>query len=203
MRIPGNRSGHHLAAEFEGRYGPGGVSGLNPGGAEGEFGYNIPNVLFEHAMRNTHIRPGSGAALIPTKRGLSECFIDELAHAPGRIPLEFRRKMLKPKHLAVSMPPPNGRAMARLRPVAITGSPNSWALAAMLRLAPRCRSARNAGLKIHRIVAATNPGHAVNPAQIERQGRRLVRLWPLRSALRRMHGQLAARSSRQISTATT
>src|SRR5438445_12316048 len=24
-------------------------------------------------------------------------------------------------------------------------------------------------LKIHRIVAATNPGHAVNPAQIERQ----------------------------------
>jgi isoquinoline 1-oxidoreductase subunit beta len=27
----------------------------------------------------------------------------------------------------------------------------------------------NGGVKIHRIVAATDPGHAVNPAQIERQ----------------------------------
>jgi isoquinoline 1-oxidoreductase subunit beta len=30
-------------------------------------------------------------------------------------------------------------------------------------------SADNGAVKIHRIVAATDPGHAVNPAQIERQ----------------------------------
>ena len=34
-------------------------------------------------------------------------------------------------------------------------------------------------LKIHRIVAATDPGHAVNPQQIERAGRGLVRLRPV------------------------
>jgi isoquinoline 1-oxidoreductase beta subunit len=32
--------------------------GLNPGGTEAAFGYDIPNVLFDHAMRNPPIRPG-------------------------------------------------------------------------------------------------------------------------------------------------
>jgi isoquinoline 1-oxidoreductase subunit beta len=31
--------------------------GLNPGGAEGAFGYTIPNLLIDHAMRNPHIPP--------------------------------------------------------------------------------------------------------------------------------------------------
>src|SRR5581483_11407375 len=29
--------------------------GLNPGGAEGRFGYTIANLLIEHAIRNTHV----------------------------------------------------------------------------------------------------------------------------------------------------
>ncbi|MEZ0301237.1 MAG: molybdopterin cofactor-binding domain-containing protein, partial [Hyphomicrobiaceae bacterium] len=32
--------------------------GLNPQGAEGQFGYTVPNLLIEHAMRNTHVPPG-------------------------------------------------------------------------------------------------------------------------------------------------
>ncbi|HEX9326041.1 MAG TPA: molybdopterin cofactor-binding domain-containing protein, partial [Reyranella sp.] len=31
--------------------------GLNPGGAEGQLGYTIPNLLIDHAMRNPHIPP--------------------------------------------------------------------------------------------------------------------------------------------------
>src|SRR5262249_59032088 len=31
--------------------------GLNPSGPEGEFGYTIPNLLIDHAMRNPHIPP--------------------------------------------------------------------------------------------------------------------------------------------------
>ena len=42
---------------------------------------------------------------------------------------------------------------------------------------------------MHRIVAAIDPGYAVNPAQIERQVSGLVRLRPHRAALRRMHRQ--------------
>ena len=32
--------------------------GLNPAGPEGQLGYTIPNLLIEHAMRNTHVPPG-------------------------------------------------------------------------------------------------------------------------------------------------
>ena len=42
-------------------------------------------------------------------------------------------------------------------------------MAATSRPAPRSRFLRKGVLKIHRIVAATDPGYAVNPAQIERQ----------------------------------
>ena len=83
---------------------------------------------------------------------------------------EFRRKMLKPKHLAVLNAAAEragygarpGRQLSR-------ASPSPGASAAMSRPAPRSRSSTEGRLKIHRIVAATNPGHAVNPAQIERQ----------------------------------
>ena len=36
--------------------------GLNAGGAESAFGYTIPNLLVDHAMRNPPSRHGSGAA---------------------------------------------------------------------------------------------------------------------------------------------
>ena len=43
------------------------------------------------------------------------------------------------------------------------------ASAATWRRAPRSRSSDGNKVKIHRIVGATDPGYAVNPAQIERQ----------------------------------
>ena len=57
-------------------------------------------------------------------------------------------------------------------------------------------------VKIHRIVGATDPGHAVNPAQIERQvaGSFIYGLSAL--LLRRMHRQGRRASSRTISTLT-
>ena len=42
-------------------------------------------------------------------------------------------------------------------------------MAATWRRVPRSRSVADGVLKIHKITAATDPGHVVNPAQIERQ----------------------------------
>jgi len=97
--------------------------------------------------------------------------MDELAHAAGVDPLAFRRKLTAdhPRHLAVleavaerigwnSAPPPGAhRGLAQ-----VMGFGSYVAAAAEI-------SVSDGQLKIHRIVAATDPGHAVNPAQIERQ----------------------------------
>ncbi len=58
--------------------------GLNPGGAEGAFGYTIPNLLIDHAMRNPHIPPHFWRGVNNNQNAIYlECFIDELAHAAG------------------------------------------------------------------------------------------------------------------------
>jgi isoquinoline 1-oxidoreductase beta subunit len=146
--------------------------GLNASGAEGALGYAIPNVLIDHAMRNPPVPPGFWRGVNLNQNAVYlECFMDELAHAAGQDPLAFRRKLMAnhPKHLAVldtvaerigwGSPPPQGvhRGLSQ-----IMGFGSYVAAAAEV-------SVTDGRLKIHRIVAATNPGHAVNPAQIERQ----------------------------------
>ena len=67
--------------------------GLNPQGPEGQLGYTIPNLLVEHAMRNTHVPPGFWRGVNNNQNAIwLETFIDELAKAAGKEPLEFRRR---------------------------------------------------------------------------------------------------------------
>jgi isoquinoline 1-oxidoreductase beta subunit len=144
--------------------------GLNPGGAEGAFGYDIPNVLFDHAMRNPHIRPGFWRGVNTNQNALySECFIDELAHAAGQDPLEFRRKMLKPKHLAVLNAAADRAGWGKAPAGVYQGLAQFMGYGSYVAACAEVSVGKEGRVKIHRIVAATNPGHAVNPAQIERQ----------------------------------
>src|SRR6266403_1711 len=146
--------------------------GLNPSGDFG-IGYTVPNLLIDHAMRNTHVPPGFWRGVNINQNAIFlECFMDELAHAAGQDPLEFRRKLMSkhPKHLAVlnavadragwGKPAPQGvhRGLAQMM------SFNSY-VAACAEISVKDGNK----VKIHRIVAATDPGYAVNPAQIERQ----------------------------------
>jgi isoquinoline 1-oxidoreductase beta subunit len=140
---------------------------------EHSFEYTIPNLLIDHAMRNTHVPPGFWRGVNINQNAIFlECFMDELAHAAGRDALEFRRKLMakNPKSLAVlnavaekagwGKPAPKGvyRGLAHFRCFA------SYVAA--------CAEISVSGgnkIKVRRIVAATDPGYAVNPAQIERQ----------------------------------
>ena len=146
--------------------------GLNAGGEEGALGYTIDNLLIDHAMRNPPVRPGFWRGVNLNQNAIYlECFMDELAQAAGKDPLAFRRALMTnhPKHLAVlnavaerigwESAPPQGvhRGLAQ-----IMGYGSYVAAAAEV-------SVSDGQLRIHRIVAATDPGHAVNPAQIERQ----------------------------------
>jgi isoquinoline 1-oxidoreductase beta subunit len=144
--------------------------GLNPGGAEAAFGYEIPNILIDHAMRNPPIRPGFWRGVNANHNAIySECFIDELAHAAGQDPLDFRRKMLKPKHLAVLNAVAERAGWGRQALGVSQGIAQFMAYGSYVAACAEVSVGKDGRLKIHRIVAATNPGHAVNPAQIERQ----------------------------------
>ncbi|MFL6797247.1 MAG: molybdopterin cofactor-binding domain-containing protein [Xanthobacteraceae bacterium] len=146
--------------------------GLNPTGPEGEFGYTVPNLLIDHAMRNPHIPPHFWRGVNNNQNAIYlECFIDELAQAAGQNPLEFRRKLMAnhPKHLAVlnavaervGWDKPADRGVFR-------GLAQHMGYGSYVAAAAEV-SVNNDKVKVHRIVAATNCGHAVNPAQIERQ----------------------------------
>ena len=149
---------------------PAAFQGLNPGGPEAAFGYNIPNVLIDHAMRNPHIRPGFWRGVNTNHNAIySECFIDELAHAAGKNPLEFRRKMLKPKHLAVLNAAAERAGYGKAPTGTYHGLAQFMGYGSYVAACAEVSVSTEGRLKIHRIVAATNPGHAVNPAQIERQ----------------------------------
>ena len=144
--------------------------GLNPGGPEAAFGYDIPNVLIDHAMRNPHIRPGFWRGVNTNHNALySECFIDELAHAAGKDPLEFRRKMLKPKHLAVLNAAAERAGYGKAPAGTYHGLAQFMGYGSYVAACAEVSVSTDGRLKIHRIIAATNPGHVVNPAQIERQ----------------------------------
>ncbi len=173
MRISGQSILAHVRPEaLQNGKDPATFQGLNAGGAESAFGYTIPNLLIDHAMRNPHVPPHFWRGVNVNHNAIYlECFMDELAQAVGQDPLEFRRKLMTnhPKHLAVlnavaeragwGKPAPQGvhRGLAQFM-----GFGSYVAACAEV-------SVDGDAVKIHRIVAATDPGYAVNPAQIERQ----------------------------------
>jgi isoquinoline 1-oxidoreductase subunit beta len=151
---------------------PATFSGFYPGGTEAAIGYSIPNILVDHSMRNPHINPGFWRGVNINHNAIYlECFMDELAKEAGVDPLEFRRKLMAqhPKHLAV------------LNAVAAKAGWGTPAAPGVHRGLAQCMafasyvaacaevSVDGNNVKVHRIVAATDPGYAVNPAQIERQ----------------------------------
>src|ERR1700739_557317 len=150
---------------------PATFAGLNATG-EAAIGYSVPNLLIDHSMRNPHVPPGFWRGVNVNQNAIYlECFMDELAHSVGQDPLEFRRKLMSkhPRNLAVlnavaekagwGKPAPQGiyRGLAQMMAF------NSY-VAACAEI-----SVSNDKIKVHRIVAATDPGYGVNPAQIERQ----------------------------------
>ena len=147
--------------------------GLNPSGTEGVLGYSIPNLRIDHAMRNPPVPPGFWRGVNNNPNSIYlECFIDEVAHAAGQDPLAFRRKLLtgSPKHLAVleavasragwGSPTAKGTGRGLAQQM---GYGSYVAACAEVSVSPEGQ------LKIHRIVAATNCGHVVNPQQVAAQ----------------------------------
>jgi isoquinoline 1-oxidoreductase beta subunit len=151
---------------------PATFAGFYKGGAEAAFGYDVPNLLVDHAMRNPHVPPGFWRGVNINQNAIYiESFMDELAKEVGADPLEFRRKLMAnyPRHLAVL------NAVAEKAGWGKPAAPGVHrGLAQFMGFGSYVAACAEVSVdgnkvKIHRIVGATDPGYAVNPAQIERQ----------------------------------
>lgn len=144
--------------------------GLTPA----EFGYNaIPNLLIDHAMRNTAVPVGFWRGVNHNQNAVYvECFIDELAAAAGRDPLEFRRAMLarSPKHLAVLNAAAERAGWGTPLPAGVfRGLCQNYGFGSYTAAVAEVSVSKQGELKILRIVAATDPGYVVNPDQVTAQ----------------------------------
>jgi isoquinoline 1-oxidoreductase beta subunit len=147
--------------------------GLNAGGAEGAFSYAVPNLLIDHAMRNPPIPPGFWRGVNLNHNAIYvESFIDEMAHATKQDPLAFRRKLLakSPKNLAVLNAVAEHAGWGKPAPKGVyRGLAQIMGFGSYVAACAEVSVSDDGVLKIHRIVAATDPGYAVNPQQIEAQ----------------------------------
>jgi len=133
----------------------------------------IPNIRVEYAQRNAHVPVGFWRTVGHSQNPfVRESFMDELALAAGKDPLEFRRALLQnaPKDLGIleatakaanwGSPLPSGV----FRGIAETEAYGSYTCAVAE------LSVNDKGVvKIHRLVLGIDPGYAVNPDNIVAQ----------------------------------
>lgn len=150
-------------------------NGLDAEAVEGAVGlpYAIPNVHVDYAMADTGIPVGFWRSVNHSYNGfVVESFIDELAHAAGKDPYEYRRALLgnAPRHRRVlelaatkagwGTPLPEGRA----RGIAVFKAFESW----VAEVAEVSLGA-DGSPRVHRVVCAVDCGPVVNPAIVEAQ----------------------------------
>lgn len=139
---------------------------------ESQLGYTVPNLKVEYAMRNTHVPVGPWRGVNTNQNAIYlECFIDEVAKAAGKDPLAFRRNLIKnhPKHLGVlDAVADKGGWDKPLAPGMFRGIAQFMGYGSYTAAIAEV-SIKGNDVKVHRVILATNCGHAVNPVQIASQ----------------------------------
>jgi len=160
--------GPSIFARFEALFGPlpKGIDGSSVEAAV-EMPYLVPNVKVDWVRADVGIPVGFWRSVGNSQNAfIVESFVDELAHAAGKDPFEFRRGLLEkhPRHKAVlelaaeksgwGQPLPAGRA----RGIALQESFASYvAEVAEVSVSPEGK------VKVHRVVCAVDCGTVVNP----------------------------------------
>ncbi|CAH2406210.1 xanthine dehydrogenase family protein molybdopterin-binding subunit [Mesorhizobium escarrei] len=146
--------------------------GLYVGEGNGTLSYGIPNLLIDHVMFNPSIRPGSWRGVnLNQNLFYFESFVDELAHAAGRDPLDFRLEMMSghPKHRAVLEAAAERGGWRQAAPegvfrgIAVANGYGSY-VAAVAEV-----SLKDTLVRLDRLVVAIDVGNAANPELIARQ----------------------------------
>jgi isoquinoline 1-oxidoreductase beta subunit len=173
MRISGQSILASLGQTLKDGKDPVVFQGLNAPGPEASIGYSFPNLLVDHAMRNPPVPAGFWRGVNLNQNTIYlECFMDELAHATKQDPLAFRRKLMAdhPKHLAVLNAVAEKAGWGKPAPKGVyRGLAQTMGFGSYVAACAEVSVNKDGKVKIHRIVAATDSGYAVNPQQIEAQ----------------------------------
>jgi isoquinoline 1-oxidoreductase subunit beta len=148
------------------------LQGLWPEPHDAQIGYTVPNLRTEYAMRNTHVPVGPWRGVNTNQNSVYlECFMDEVARAAGKDPLEFRRALMHkhPKHLGVLNAAAEKGGWGKPAPAGVHRGIAQFMGYGSYTAAVAEVSVNGDEVRIHRMVLATNCGHAVNPATIAAQ----------------------------------
>jgi isoquinoline 1-oxidoreductase beta subunit len=135
--------------------------------------YTTPNQLVEYAMRNPHVPVGFWRAPGLQNSYYRECFIDEVAHAAGKDPLEFRLAMLKAddkNRLVLEACAKAANWGSPLPPGVFRGIAQSDGFGSYTAMVAEV-SVDNGQIKVHRVVFAIDSGYVVNPDACRAAGR--------------------------------
>jgi len=148
------------------------VAGPRPALGGVDIPYAIPNLRVETVEDDSGVPTGPWRSVGASQNAFSvECFIDELAHAAGRDPLEYRLQLLAdaPRHRAALKLAAETAGWGRRLPagrghgIAVYHSFAGW-VAHVVEV-----SVVNGAIRVHRVVSAVDCGLAVNPDGVRAQ----------------------------------
>jgi len=128
--------------------------------------YAVPNQQVDYAMRNGHVPVGFWRAPGQQNEFYRECFVDELALAAGKDPLDFRLALLTPgdKYRLVLEAVARAAGWDTSPPAGVhKGIAVAYGFGSYAAMVAEVSVSAKAEVKVHRIVAAIDSGHVVNP----------------------------------------
>jgi isoquinoline 1-oxidoreductase beta subunit len=173
VRLSGNSIIHTL---FSGGFLGGGIDKHAQEGFTDDMPYDVAHFRVDFVERNAHVPVGFWRGVSHTQNCFfKECFIDEMAHAAGQDPYQFRRRLIAKHPQAEKFravldaaakaagwgePAPAGH----YRGMALEQVDNAF-----MGAVAEVSVAADGALKVHRFVCAIDCGHVVNPMTAELQ----------------------------------
>ena len=152
--------------------------GLDPTSVQGAadyFPYDIPNVYVDYVNNNPGVPSGFWRSVGNSQNGfILESFVDELAHAAGKDPYQYRRQLLgKPlaaRLLGVLDLVAEKASWGKPLPAGVhRGIAAHFAYGGYCAQVAEVSVAKDGTVKVHRVVAAIDCGWVVNPDTIAAQ----------------------------------
>jgi isoquinoline 1-oxidoreductase subunit beta len=133
----------------------------------------IPNIRVEYAQRNAHVPVGFWRTVGHSQNPfVRESFLDELAAAAGKDPLEYRRALLQqsPKDLAILETTAKAAGWGTPLPAGVfRGIAETEGYGSYTSAVAELSVSDKGEVNIRRLVLGIDPGYAVNPDNIQAQ----------------------------------